>query len=128
MPNPFYYASFCLESYPSYFLVHVPSSILQHAANLLLVHKLLEAGVEVGPPLKQHGVADELEPRGELQARVVELLLELFGRNVLGSLDLVGAGVEVNVGLDEEDVVDCVISMLAQLAIMQYKVPIDACV
>jgi hypothetical protein len=73
----------------------------------LLVHKLFEARVEVSPPLKQHRVANELEPRGEFQAGVVELLLEDIGRNVLRGLDLVGVRVEIDVGLDEEDVVDC---------------------
>ena len=61
----------------------------------------------MSPPLKQHRVANKLEPRGKLQAGVVELLLEFLGRNVLRSLNLVGARVEVDVGLDEEDIIDC---------------------
>lgn len=74
--------------------------------NLLLVHVLLEARVEVSPPVKEERVADELEPGGELEAGVLKELLEAVGADVLGSLDLVGARVEVDVGLDEEDVVD----------------------
>lgn len=77
-----------------------------HSVNLFLVHKLLEAVVEVSPPVKEERVADELEPGGELEARVVKQSLELVGADILGSLDLVGAGVEVDVGLDEENVVD----------------------
>ena len=58
------------------------------------------------PPLEKHGLADELEPRGELQRRILKHLLELIGRHVLGGLDFVLVDVEVDVGLDEEDVID----------------------
>lgn len=58
------------------------------------------------PPLKEHRVADELEPRRELEAGILELLLELLGRDVLGRLDLVRAGRQVDIGLDEENVVN----------------------
>ena len=58
------------------------------------------------PPLEEHRVADELEPRRELERRVLELLLELLGRDVLRVPDLVGVDVQVDVRLDEQDVVD----------------------
>lgn len=74
--------------------------------NLLLVHVLLEAGVEVSPPLEEERVADELEPGSELEAGVLKQLLQTIGADILGRLDLVGAGVQVDVGLDEQDVVD----------------------
>lgn len=81
---------------------------LQHPPDLLLVHVLLKTAVQVLPPLEEHGVADELEPGSELERWVVEELLELVRGHVLGGLNLVGAGVEVDVCLDEEDVVHCV--------------------
>lgn len=80
----------------------------QHAPNLLLVGVLLKPRVKVLPPLEEHRVADELEPGRELEARVLEQLLESVGGGVLRGLDLVLVGVEVDVGLDEENVIDCV--------------------
>ena len=59
------------------------------------------------PPLEEHGLADELEPRGKLQRGILKHLLELISRHVLGSLDFVLVDVEIDVGLDEEDVIDC---------------------
>lgn len=78
----------------------------EHPPNLLLVLVLLQARIEMVPPLKEHRVADELEPRRELEAGVLKLLLELLGRDVLGRLDLVRAGRQVYIGLDEENVVN----------------------
>jgi hypothetical protein len=77
-----------------------------HAANLLLVQVLVQARVEVLPPLKQHRVADELEPGSEDQAGVFELLLELLWADILGVPDLVLVDVEVDIGLDEQNIVD----------------------
>ncbi len=59
------------------------------------------------PPLEKHGLADELEPRGKLQRGILKHLLELISGHVLGGLDFVLVDVEVDVGLDEEDVIDC---------------------
>lgn len=61
----------------------------------------------MAPPLEQHRVADELEPRGELEVGLLEHLLQLIGGDVAGVADLVGVDLEVDVGLDEKDVVDC---------------------
>lgn len=58
------------------------------------------------PPLKEHRLADELEPGSELEARVLEHLLQAVGRDVLGRLNLVRIRRQVDIGLDEEDVVD----------------------
>ena len=61
----------------------------------------------MAPPLEQHRVADELEPRRELQARLLEHLLQLVGRHVSRIADFVEVHVEIDIGLDEEDIVDC---------------------
>lgn len=58
------------------------------------------------PPIKKHRVADQLEPRSELERRVCKLRLELLGRDVRSCLHLVGVDVKVNLALDEEDVVN----------------------
>lgn len=79
---------------------------LYHATDLLLVGILLQACVEVLPPLKQHRVADELEPGGELEGRVLELLLQLLRADILGRLNFIDVGVEVNVGFDKQDIID----------------------
>lgn len=64
-------------------------------------------GAIILPPFKEHRVADELEPGSELELRVLEHLLELFGANVFRVTNFVHVHVEINVGLDEEDVVNC---------------------
>lgn len=83
-----------------------PPSFSLHTTNLLFVHVLVQARVEVLPPLKEHRVADELKPRGELEVGLLKQFLELLGCDILCVLNLVGAGVEVDVGLDEKNVVD----------------------
>ena len=67
---------------------------------------LIQTVVEVFPPLEESALADELEPGGESEGIVFEHGLELRLGDVFGGLDFVGVGVEVNVGLDEEDIVD----------------------
>lgn len=57
------------------------------------------------PPLEQHRVADELEPRCEFQARLFKHGLQLVGGNIAGIPDFVQVGVQVDVCLDEKDVV-----------------------
>ena len=96
--------AFDFRCFPSQFVPH--KSL--HTSNLLLVQVLVEARVKVLPPLEEHRVANELEPRSEEQAGVVELLLELLGSDVLGISDLVLVDIEINVGLDKENVVNCV--------------------
>jgi len=79
---------------------------ISHAPDLLLVLELFEARFEVRPPLEQHRLADELEPRSELERRVLEQLLELLGRYISRGLDLVLVDVEIDIGLDEEDIIN----------------------
>ena len=51
-------------------------------------------------------MADQLEPRREKQAGVVEHGLELVGSNILHISGLVEVRLQIDVGLDEEDVVN----------------------
>lgn len=58
------------------------------------------------PPLVEHALADQLEPRRELERLVREHGFQVFLRYVAGVSDFVGTGVDIDVGFDEEDVVD----------------------
>lgn len=60
----------------------------------------------MAPPLKQHSVADQFEPRSEFELGVGKHALEFFGGDVFGILDFVGVWYDIDVGLDEEDVVN----------------------
>ena len=77
-----------------------------HAANLLLALVFVQRrGAQQTPPLEQHRVADQLEPGRELQPRLLEHLLQLVRGDIAGIPHLVGTRVQVDVGLDEENVV-----------------------
>lgn len=58
------------------------------------------------PPLKKQRVADKLEPWRKLQGGVLEHLLQSVGSNVGRIPDFVQVGLQVNIGLDEEDIID----------------------
>lgn len=77
-----------------------------HSSNRALVLILLKTCVKMRPPLKEQGVADELEPRCKKQACVVEHGLELVGGDVLDVTSLIDVWLEVDIGLDEEDIVN----------------------
>ena len=77
-----------------------------HSANLLLVLILLQSSVQVLPPLKQHGVTDELEPRSEDKLGVVKHGLELVSGDVAGITDLIDIWRKIDIGLDEQNVVN----------------------
>lgn len=79
---------------------------LKHAPDGGLALVLVEALVEASPPLKQHALANELEPRREQQRVVLEHGFELVFGDVLGGLYFVGVFFEIDVGLDKEDVID----------------------
>ena len=88
--------------------ITVSSSISSHSSDLLLIHILLEALVEVFPPCEQERIANELEPRCELQLRIFEHRLQTISSNVSSVADFVQVGLEVNICLDEENVIDWV--------------------
>ena len=81
-------------------------AFLSHPADLLFVQVRLEALIEMLPPFEEERVTNELEPRGKLECWILKHLLQTIGSHVAGVLCLVGIGLEVNVGLDEEDVID----------------------
>jgi hypothetical protein len=60
----------------------------------------------VTPPLEQHGIADQLEPRGELEIGLSKHLPEFVRSDISGILDFPGVQVEINVCLDEKDIVN----------------------
>lgn len=77
-----------------------------HPPNLSLALVLLEPLVQMLPPFEEHRLANELEPRRELQSVVLEHRLQFLLRDVGSLLDLIGIDLEVDIGLDEENVID----------------------
>lgn len=77
-----------------------------HTPDSSLAFVLVQTLVKVVPPLKEHALADKLEPRREGQRLVLKHGLELGFGNVFGVANFVGAGLEVDVCLDEENIVD----------------------
>jgi hypothetical protein len=60
----------------------------------------------VVPPLVQHAFANELEPWCEFKRRILEHVPEVFLGDKSRITSFVWVNVEINVGLDEEDIVD----------------------
>lgn len=60
----------------------------------------------MAPPFKEHSVANQFEPRSEFELGVGEHALEVFGGDVFDILNFIGVGYDIDVGLDEEDVVN----------------------
>lgn len=78
-----------------------------HATNVLLPLVFFESSsAKVAPPFEKHRVANKLEPRREFEGRVGKHALEFIWRHVLGILDFIRVGVDVDIGLDEQNVVD----------------------
>lgn len=77
-----------------------------HPANLRLALILVQGrSAQVTPPLEQHRVANQLKPRGELQAGLLKHCLQLVGGDIAGIPDFVQVGIQVNICLNEENVV-----------------------
>src|SRR3954463_14359605 len=74
------------------------SANVSHPPNLLLVCVLLQARVEVLPPLEKHRIADELEPRRKFERWVFEEPLQAIRRHILRGPDFVGVGIDIDVG------------------------------
>lgn len=72
---------------------------------------LVQAGLEVTPPLEERRLADELEPRSELEAVVFEHGLERVLCDILCRLDLIRVFFEVYISLNEENVIDYYLSV-----------------
>jgi hypothetical protein len=90
-------------------LVNAPEGLIpirSHPAYLLLVHVLLQAFVQVLPPFKQQRMADEFEPRGKLEGSIVEHQLQSIGSHVSSIADFVQIRLKINVGFDEENIID----------------------
>lgn len=60
----------------------------------------------MAPPLEKHRIADQLEPRRELQSRLLEHLLQLVRRHVPRVAHFVGVDIQIDVRLDEQNVVN----------------------
>lgn len=81
---------------------------ISHPTDLSFTLILVKCGgTQVTPPLKQHRVADELEPGSEFQAGLLKHGLQLIGRHVAGIPHFIGAWLQVDIGLDEKNIVHC---------------------
>ena len=60
------------------------------------------------PPLKKHRLADQLEPWRKLQAVILEHGFQLRLRHVSSIPHFVGIRGVVNIGLDEQDIINCI--------------------
>ena len=58
------------------------------------------------PPFKQHGIANELEPRREFEIGPLEQLLQFIRTDISRSLDFIWIDIQIDVCLDEENIVD----------------------
>ena len=58
------------------------------------------------PPLKEHGLADQLEPGRELQTLILEHPLQLRLRHVACIFHFIRIGRVFNIGLNEQDVIN----------------------
>jgi hypothetical protein len=92
---------------------HHTQPVRSHPPDLGLALVLFQTAVQVVPPLKQHALTNELEPWCELVRLVPEHVLELGSGNVFRIANLVRVDLQVDVGLDEQDVVDLVLAPLA---------------
>ena len=75
-------------------LFNSPAKANLHATDSSFALVLLQV-LKVRPPLKEHGLADELEPGGKGERGIVEHGLKLFGGYVFEVLDFVGVDGEV---------------------------------
>ena len=66
----------------------------------------------MAPPLEEHCLADQLEPWCELERLVLEHGFQLILGDEGAITDFVGVDVKIDIGLDEENVVNCDLSVL----------------
>lgn len=60
----------------------------------------------MAPPFKEHCLANQPEPRCELERLILEHGLQFVLSDKAAVTDLVGVDVQVDISLDEEDVVN----------------------
>lgn len=97
-----------------------PTSPL-HPSNVLLVGERTKLPLDQGvPPAEQHSLTDEPEPGCIFQSLVnpglgldvLEHLAQLVRTDPAGSLDLILVDLQVDIGLNEQDIVDLVLAPL----------------
>lgn len=83
-----------------------------HPSNLRLPEVFFKARVEVGPPFKEHRLADQLEPRCKLERLVLEHSFQLLRADEDAVTNFVRVDVKVDVSFNKENVVDCMTLVL----------------
>ena len=61
----------------------------------------------MAPPLEEHCLADQLEPRCKLERLILKHGFQLILGDKSAVTDFVGVDVEIDISFDEEDVVNC---------------------
>ena len=84
---------------------NVPNSPL-HSSDIFLANVFVQSRVQVIPPFEQHGVTDQLEPRGKLQRIVLEHRPQLFLGYKFRIPYFVRIWRVLRIGLDDKNVVD----------------------
>jgi hypothetical protein len=93
--------------------MHYRCSTSSHSSDLSLSGILLQARIKMLPPLEKHRLTDQLEPRRKDEFWVLEHDLQFVGSHVAAVFDFIGVDICIDVGLDEEDVVNWGINLLA---------------
>jgi hypothetical protein len=95
-------------------IIHKVTSVAMslHPADLGFAKVLVEARVEVVPPLVKHAFANQLEPGCEFERLVFEHGPKVFLRNESRVTNFVRVDVQINVSLYEQNVVNCEISAM----------------
>jgi hypothetical protein len=68
------------------------------------------------PPLEEQGMADKLEPRCEFESWVVEHRLQSLSGNISSITDFVHVRLEVDIGFNEKNVIDCATQLYKYMA------------
>ena len=79
---------------------------LQHSSNLCLSSVFIQAMIQMLPPFKEHSLAYQFEPWREFEAVVLEHGLKFRLRNVSSIFHFIRICCVVNIGFDEQDVVN----------------------
>ena len=80
--------------------------VILHSSYFLLIHELFQPFIQVCPPLEEQGVADQLEPRRELEGFVLKHGLQFVRAHEAGVPHFVRVVLVVDIGFDEDDIVD----------------------
>ena len=93
---------------------NVPRDLSLHPPNLCVSYEFLGlVCAQAAPPFEQHRIADQLEPRGELETGLGKHLSKFVRRDISSILDFSRVRFQINVSFDKNNVVNYEILELA---------------